>query len=279
MLICFIRKRIQNNTMKLLLVLLLIPFSFAFAESEEENDLSYEKYMPVENTSRVTYFDYSKLDFEVLEVKKAFISKWVNEPGDFSNILQVKFNVTNNGLENYVIYKDMFQIDVIDPRIEYQKVRVNNEKYLVDNYYPEYSEHFKLRFKGTQLPQNIQECERLQHSVKINQTKSLSVCFDVKQLWSIEPLDLNGPRLYYLVMMDNKFATSCPSCKAVLLNEYYENPIKQLELAPNSQINLGIPINEIYCKEGMNLVYKMTGEPACVKPTSILKLTERGWIK
>ena len=262
---------------KLLFILLVIPLSFAFAESED--DLSYEKYMPEENTSRISYFDYSKLDFEVLEVKKAFISKWVNEPGDFSNILQIKFNVTNKGLENFVVYKDMFQIDVIDPRIEYQKVRVNNEKYLVDNYYPEYSEHFKLRFKGAQLPENIQECERLQHSVKINQTKSLSVCFDFKQLWSNEPLDLNGPRLYYLVMMDNKFATSCPNCKAVLLNEYYKNPIGKLELAPNSQIDLGIPINEISCKEGMNLVHKMTGEPACVKSTSIAKLTERGWIK
>ena len=266
--------------MKLLLILLLIPFSFAFAESEEiQNDLSYEKYMAVENTSRITYFDYSKLDFEVLEVKKAFIPKWVNEPGDYSSILQVKFNVTNNELDNFVVYKDMFQIDVIDPRIEYQKVRVNNERYLVDNYYPEYSEHFKLRFKGVQLPQNIQECERLQHSVKINQTKSLSVCFDVKQLWSNEPLDLNGPRLYYLVMMDNKFATSCPNCKSVLLNEYYKNPIEKLKLSPKSQIDLGIPTSEVSCKEGMHLVYKKTGEPACVKPTSVQKLAERGWTK
>jgi len=49
MLICFIRKRIQNDRMKLLLILLLIPISFAFAESEEmQNDLSYEKYMPGE---------------------------------------------------------------------------------------------------------------------------------------------------------------------------------------------------------------------------------------
>jgi hypothetical protein len=266
--------------MKLLFILLLIPISFAFAESEEmQNDLSYEKYMPGENTSRVTYFDYSKLDFNVFEVKKTFIPKWVNEPGDFSNILQVKFNVTNNGLDNFVVYKDMFQIDVIDPRIEFQKVRVNNEKYLVDYYYPEYSENFKLRFKGVQLPQNIQECERLQHSVKINQTKSLSVCFDVKQLWSNEPLDLNGPRLYYLVMMDNKFATSCPNCKSVLLNEHYKNPIDKLELAPKTQINLGIPINEISCKKEMQLVFKKTGEPACVKPTSVQKLAERGWIK
>jgi len=269
-----------KNIMKILLILLLIPFGYAFAESEElQNDLGYEEYMPVQNTNRVTYFDYSKLDFKVLEVKKAFIPKWVNEPGDFSNILQIKFNVTNNGLENFVVYKDMFQIDVIDPRIEYQKVRVNNEKYLVDNYYPEYSEHFKLRFKGTQLPQTIQECERLQHSVKINQTKTLSICFDVKQLWSNEPLDLSGPRLYYLVMMDNKFATSCPNCKSVLLNEYYKNPIGKLELAPKTQSQLGIPENKISCKEKLQLVFKKTGEPACVKPTSVQKLTERGWTK
>jgi hypothetical protein len=30
-------------------------------------------------------------------------------------------------------------------------------------------------------------------------------------------------------MMDNKFVTSCPNCKYALLNEYYNNPITELE--------------------------------------------------
>ena len=32
-------------------------------------------------------------------------------------------------------------------------------------------------------------------------------------------------------MMDNKFTTSCPNCKSVLLNEYYNNPITQSEIS------------------------------------------------
>jgi len=70
----------------------------------------------------------------------------------------------------------------------------------------------------------------LNHSLKNNQTRILSICFDVKQKWSNQSLDLNGPRLYYLVMMDNKFVTSCPNCKSVLLNEYYDNPITESEI-------------------------------------------------
>jgi hypothetical protein len=96
---------------KLLLVLFLMPLSFAFAELDSSQiNLISDEYKP-ESSHRTTYHDLSKLDFEILEVKKFFIPKWVNEPGDYSDILQIKFNATNNGLSNFVIYKNMFQID------------------------------------------------------------------------------------------------------------------------------------------------------------------------
>ena len=145
--------------------------------------------------------------------------------------MQVKFNATNNGLSQLVIYKDMFQIDVVDPREQYREVRRTNQDHLVDNYYPQYIEDFKLRFQDITLPQSLIECELLNHSLMINQTKTLSVCFDVKQRWTNQPLDLNGTRLYYLVMMDNKFATSCPNCKSVLLNEYYHFPTAEPKIS------------------------------------------------
>ena len=221
--------------------------------------------------------DFSKLDFEVLDVKKFFIPKWINEPGDFSDILQVKFNVTNHGLDYFVVYKDMFQIDVIDPREQYREVRRTNQDHMVDNYYPQYIEDFKLRFQDISLPKSLFECELLSHSLLINQTRPLSVCFDVKQKWSNHPLDLNGPRLYYLVMMDSKSSSSCPNCKSALLNEYYENPITKLGLSPKEQISLGVPIDEISCKEGLHLLYKKSGKPACVKPSSVQRLISINW--
>jgi hypothetical protein len=117
-------------------------------------------------------------------------------------------------------------------------VRRTNQDYVVDNYYPQYIEDFKLRFQDIALPSSLFDCELLNHNIKINQTKSLSVCFDVKQKWTNQPLDLTGPRLYYLVMMDNKFLTSCPNCKSILLNEYYEKPIPESAIFEKMPQNL-----------------------------------------
>ncbi len=216
---------------KFFLFLFLIPLGYAFGESDSPpHDLSYGQDKP-ESSHRTTYHDLSKLGFEVLEVKKFFIPKWINEPGDYSDILQIKFNATNNGLDNFSVYKNMFQIDVVDPREQYLEVRRTNDDYVVDNYYPQYIEDFKLRFQDIALPQSLFECELLNHNIRVNQTKTLSVCFDVKQKWTNYPLDLNGPRLYYLVMMDNEFLTSCPNCKSVLLNEYYKDPVSDSKIS------------------------------------------------
>jgi hypothetical protein len=217
--------------LKFFLVLFLIPLSYAFGESNHSQfDLVYDEYMPEGNT-RMAFHDMSKLGFEILEVKKYFIPKWINQPGDFSDILQIKFNATNNGLSQFKIYKNMFQIDVVDPREQYREVRRTNQDYVVDNYYPQYIEDFKLRFQDISLPQSLFECELLNHALRVNQTKTLSVCFDVKQKWTNQPLDLNGPRLYHLIIMDNKFVTSCPNCKLFLLNEYYKSPITESEIS------------------------------------------------
>ncbi len=264
--------------LKISLALILIPLTFAFGESNFPQ-INYDEYKPGGGNPRTTYHDLSKLDFDVLEVQKFFIPKWINEPGDFSDILQIKFNVTNNGLEHFSVYKNMFQIDVVDPREQYQEFRRINQDYVVDNYYPQYIEDFKLRFQDIVLPQSLFECELLNHSLRINQTRTLSVCFDVKQKWSNQSLDLNGIQLYYLVMMDNKFTTSCPNCKSVLLNEYYKKPLTELDLTPREQISLGISVDEISCKEGLQLVFKKSGNPACVKPSSVEKLIERGWME
>lgn len=51
----------------------------------------------------------------------------------------------------------------------------------------------------------------------------------------------------------------------------YEPPLKQIKMGMN-------PL-EILCNEGLELVVKIGNMPACVKPQSISKLLERGWIQ
>ena len=142
-----------------------------------------------------------------------------------------------------------------------------------------YIEDFKLRFQDILLPTSLVDCTLLNDSVGIHQTKTLSVCFDIRQLWSNQPLNLNGPLLYYLVMMDNKFSTSCPNCVTVFLNESYQNTIIESELSPHKQLSLGISIEHISCKYGLELIFKNLENPACVTPKTAEILKDRGWIQ
>lgn len=47
---------------------------------------------------------------------------------------------------------------------------------------------------------------------------------------------------------------------------------------PLKQINSGIKSTNVTCSEGLELVLKISnGHPACIKPSSVVKLIERGW--
>jgi len=228
--------------------------------------------------SLAQYHDMKQLNFTVLDVKKMFIPKWINEPGDYSDILKIKFNVTNNGLENFSVYKNMFQIDVVDPRQEFKEIKQTNRDYIVDNYYPQYIEDFKLRFQDISLPPELSECVLLNHNLRINQTKTLSVCFDVRQIESNMPLDFEGPRQYYLVMMDNKFATSCPNCISVLLDDYYQSIKEKTKLASQIQ-TIKVDAEKIFCKDGFEMIFKNPEKSVCVKHSTAKILENRGWTR
>lgn len=49
--------------------------------------------------------------------------------------------------------------------------------------------------------------------------------------------------------------------------------------SPLKQIKEGTMPENIVCKEGLGLVFKLTGQPACVKTTSIEKLIAWGWAR
>ncbi len=50
-------------------------------------------------------------------------------------------------------------------------------------------------------------------------------------------------------------------------------------LPPMKQIEHGVKLNEIICKENMQLIFKPNNSPACVKLETAEKLIERGWAK
>jgi hypothetical protein len=56
-----------------------------------------------------------------------------------------------------------------------------------------------------------------------------------------------------------------------------EDDISDAVLSPLKQIKEGIVPENVVCKQGLELVFKLNGQPACVKTTSIQKLIAWGW--
>ena len=61
--------------------------------------------------------------------------------------------------------------------------------------------------------------------------------------------------------------------------ETTEDEMTPTVLSPLKQIKEGIVPENIVCKEGLGLVFKLNGQPACVKTTSIEKLIAWGWAR
>ena len=59
--------------------------------------------------------------------------------------------------------------------------------------------------------------------------------------------------------------------------ETMEDEMTPTVLSPLKQIKEGIVPENIVCKEGLELVFKLNGQPACIKTTSIQKLIAWGW--
>ena len=59
--------------------------------------------------------------------------------------------------------------------------------------------------------------------------------------------------------------------------ETMESEMIPTVLSPLKQIKEGIVPENVVCKEGLGLVFKLNGQPACVKTTSIEKLIAWGW--
>ena len=60
-------------------------------------------------------------------------------------------------------------------------------------------------------------------------------------------------------------------------DETMESEMIPTVLSPLKQIKEGVVPENVVCKEGLGLVFKLNGQPACVKTTSIEKLIAWGW--
>lgn len=195
-------KPIEKFVFLIILVGIGVPFGFAYG---------------------INYYDLDLIELKVVDIQILSMDDTPDFPLDDSDLLKVTINVTNNSPDNFLVQDKMFKIWVLVPNF----MDNNNEVFeMVDNYYTSYDDELEVRYDKLNSRELFNECDYTNDRIKIGQSKVFTVCYDVLRSWANQVLDIDDQKRYYLVMMDNYKATSCPNCKKVLLSTPSESDQK-----------------------------------------------------
>jgi len=189
-----------------LLLIIAVPSVFAIYLPSIDNNLNL--------------VDLKIVDLQVLSMDD---TPW--EYLDDADLVKITINVTNNGLDYLLLDNKMLKLWAMEP--DYRKSSSDNEVLkLVDNYSPIYDDELAVIYENLDSRELFEECDHIHEIVKIGQSKVFTICFNVLRIWHNEVLTIDGHKQYYIVMMNNQYASSCPNCKKVPLSEISVPPTK-----------------------------------------------------
>jgi hypothetical protein len=175
-----------------------IPSSFAIHQPSIDNNLDL-------------------IGLEVVDIQTFFMDDTPGYYLDNSDLVKITINITNNGLDYFLLNDNMVKLWVMEP--DYRKSTPENEVLdLVDNYSTIYDDEIEVIYDNLQSRDLFEECDWIIERIRIEQSKEITVCYNILRIWNNEALNIDGQKQYYLVMMNNNQATSCPNCKKILLS-------------------------------------------------------------
>jgi len=157
------------------------------------------------------------VEVEIVELKIFPIYDKPRDPFDDSDVLVITFEITNKGIDYFVLTDKMFKILVLDPSFPVGKGKPVSS-YIVDNYFTLYDDELEVKYDDYPNLEVFEDCDYLHDRIFVNQTKAYSICFDVLRKWNNEVLNINGSKHYFLTLMDIKQSNTCPNCVENLLS-------------------------------------------------------------
>jgi len=157
------------------------------------------------------------IEVEIVELKIFPMYDKPRDPLDDSDVLVIKFEITNKGIDYFVLSDKMFKILVLDPSFPVGKGKPESS-YIVDNYFTLYDDELEVKYDDYPNLEVFEDCDYLHDRIFVNQTKTYSICFDVLRKWNNEVLNIDGSKHYFLVLMDHARSNSCPNCVENLLS-------------------------------------------------------------
>ncbi len=181
-----------------------------------------------QSTSRNMIYDLvSNIDVEIVDLKIIPMNDKPKDPFDNSDVIVITFEITNRGIDYFVLSDKMFRILVLDPSFPAGKIKPEHT-FIVDNYHTLYDDELETRYDDYPNLKIFEDCDYLHDRIFVNQTKTFSICFDVLRKWNNEVLNIDGPKRYFLTLMDNNQYNSCPNCVENLLSINMMNEYKKL---------------------------------------------------
>jgi hypothetical protein len=154
------------------------------------------------------------IDVEIIDLKVIPMDDKPKDPFDDSDVIVITFEITNSGIDYFLLSDKMFEILVLDPSFPVGEGKPDRT-FIIDNYSTLYDAELETRYDDLE---KFEDCEYLHDRVFVNQTKTFSICFDVLRKWNNEILNIDGPKHYFLTLMDNIHYNSCPNCVDNLLS-------------------------------------------------------------
>ena len=195
--------------------------------SQEQN----KKIQPELAFRNMIYDLVPNVDVEIVDLKIIPMDDKPKDPFDDSDVIVITFEITNRGIDYFVLSDKMFRILVLNPSFTAGEGKPESS-FIIDNYFTLYDAGLETRYDDYPNLEIFEDCDYLRDRIFVNQTKTFSICFDVLRRWNNEVLNIDGPKHYFLTLMDNIQYNSCPNCVENLLSSKMISPDYKKTLLP-----------------------------------------------
>ncbi|WP_316504870.1 hypothetical protein [Nitrosopumilus sp.] len=178
-----------------------------------------------------THHNLDLIDLEIIDIQTLFVNDTPGYYLDDADLLKVTVNVTNNNLDYFLVQDKMFRIWVMEPDI-LKSTPENEVLEMVDNYETSYDSELEVNYDDLPSDEMFEECDFTNDRVMVGHSKVFTLCYEILRIWQNEALILDGKKKYFLTMMDNDRATSCPNCKKIDLSDFKTNLETDDEIHP-----------------------------------------------
>ena len=279
-------------------------------ESLFENDFAVKAFFKMHpNAIRTMMTDTSGTSINQLAVQ--------SDNGIIKETLLLKFNIDTKGCYIPAYYDYLYDDDKISPQIRnsvsnfteiVDLIRIENKT--MDNFYPDDCQFVDLDVLMTS-GKSFGVCKKTASSgviilIDSDSSGSLEIDLPIQTVYSLPSKDCkptgdflvllgNGETRYEITPTDigNKVQVEfsegfhkiqilgtmiIPSPSPAQYCGIVEGYLDKQYLAPLDQTDHGVAAKSIRCNDGLTLIQKYDGSPACVKPNSVIDLIKRNWM-